>query len=380
MGNNDKIAVYLTENEDGTITKREITQDELGILYFNEGDHEWDQVHLALPDPVWERIYDGGRLKYEGYTLNHKPFGAGRTYSGGTVALEGIFGIKGLLFGRVYYPNGKIRFEGMFRLNQAYGYNFPEYGTWYSQEGKRLYRGEFGVSRTSLGWPRVYKPEGFGSVPVTTPGKGITFLWDDAWELMKRKASGAEQENGQRQEPGETAAKPSDGKETDRRPEVYRKIDLLKQIRLNPDMFLPIVDHAWKVFPKEDRGKDGKDYPVINMGWDVGLIDGNRPYFLECWAQGGITMLTYFISAQGIGNASKEDLLNMLTGAGLFRFRDPASPRGAVMKFEDGSGKVFYSINITVGIEDETYIDGGKIYPYAQLNEYNSGNSGVQEK
>ena len=376
MENNDKVAVQLTENGDGTITRKEITQEELGNIFFDEGNHEWDQVHLALPDPVWERIYDGGNLKYEGYTLNHKPFGAGRTYVGGKVRLEGIFGIKGLLFGKAYYLSGPVRFEGVFRLNQAYGPNFPEYGTWYDEGGERLYRGKFEVSRSSLGWPRVYKPEGFGSVPDTTPGKGLTFTWADARELMKQKASGAEQEKKQGQEPGRTAAKPSDGKETDRLPEVYRKIEVLKMIRQNPDRFLPIVDWAWKVFPREDRGEDGKGYPVINMGWDAGLLDGNRPYFLVCRSQGGITMLTFFVSSRGIEDASKDDLLNMLTGAGLFSFKDPADRKASVMKYEDKSGNVFFCANVAVGIEDETYIDGGKIYPFAQLNEYNSGKSG----
>ncbi len=34
-------------------------------------------------------------------------------------------------------------------------------------------------------------------------------------------------------------------------------------------------------------------------------------------------------------------------------------------------GRPFYSINIVVGIEDETYMEGGPIYGYSKLNEYN---------
>ena len=37
--------------------------------------------------------------------------------------------------------------------------------------------------------------------------------------------------------------------------DVYQKIKLLDLFRLNPDKFLPLVDHAWKVFPAKDRGK-----------------------------------------------------------------------------------------------------------------------------
>ena len=29
-------------------------------------------------------------------------------------------------------------------------------------------------------------------------------------------------------------------------------------------------------------------------------------------------------------------------------------------------------INVTVGVEDDLYVEGGKVYPYGPLNEYNS--------
>ncbi len=156
--------------------------------------------------------------------------------------------------------------------------------------------------------------------------------------------------------------------------DVFHKIKMLKMFRLNPDKFLPIVDHAWKVFPDKDMGTEWYDDPEYNLGWDTGLLDGNRPYFMECWATNGITMLTYFVSTKGIENASTEDLVKMLTDAGLFRFLnpDPDKPGASVMKFEDDHENVFFSINITVGIEDELFVEGGRMYPYAPLNEYNS--------
>ena len=101
--------------------------------------------------------------------------------------MEGWFGIKGLLSGKVFHSNGVIMFEGVFRLNQAYGPNFPEYGTWYDRNGKMLYRGKFDVCRSSLGWPRVCKPEKFGSVPSCERLKGRIFMWEDARKLMKKR-------------------------------------------------------------------------------------------------------------------------------------------------------------------------------------------------
>ena len=154
--------------------------------------------------------------------------------------------------------------------------------------------------------------------------------------------------------------------------DVKEKIKLLQVIRFNPEKILPVVDHAWKVFPDKDMGTQWYDDPEHNIGWDAGFVDGNRPYFLECWATNGITMLTYFVSTIGIENATTEDLVKMLTDAGLFRLLDPENPRTSVMKFEDDHGNEFFSINVVVGVEDETYISGGRIYPFGPLNEYNS--------
>ena len=92
---------------------------------------------------------------------------------------------------------------------------------------------------------------------------------------------------------------------------------------------------------------------------------------MECWATNGITMLTYFVSAVGMEDATEKDLVKLLTDHHLFRLRDPGNPRTTVMKFEDSRGNVFFSINVTVGVEDEIYLDGGTIYPFAPLNQYN---------
>ena len=153
--------------------------------------------------------------------------------------------------------------------------------------------------------------------------------------------------------------------------DVFDKIEMLKKIRKDEGKYLPLVDHAWKVFRKVDRGDDGLDDPVYNLGWDTGLLGDDRPYFMECWATGGITMLTYFLSTTGIENASTPDLLKVLTDKGLFRLYDPEKPRTAVMKFDDSYGNEFFSVNVTVGVEDETYLDGGRMYPFAPLNEFN---------
>ena len=160
---------------------------------------------------------------------------------------------------------------------------------------------------------------------------------------------------------------------------VTDKIEMLEMFRRNPDKYLPVSEQSLKVFPPKVMGTEWYDDPQHNIGWDTGLLKGNRPYFMECWATCGITMLTYFISAEGMEDAETEDLLNLLAGAGLFTLRDPENPRASVMKFEEEKGN-FFSVNITVADEEETFLDGGTVYPYKELNAYNRKNNREAEK
>ncbi len=152
---------------------------------------------------------------------------------------------------------------------------------------------------------------------------------------------------------------------------VKEKILFLEEYRAHPEKYLPLTDHAWKQFEKVDYGEEWYDDPWYNLGWDAGLLEGNRPYFLEGWATCGITMLTYLVSTEGIGEYGTPELLAMLEKAKLVKVLDPSNPRTEVRKYTDDSGKEFFSINIVVGDEEGTYASGGKIFPFAALNRYN---------
>ncbi len=162
--------------------------------------------------------------------------------------------------------------------------------------------------------------------------------------------------------------------------DVNNRIEMLTMFRMNPEKYLPVVDHAWKVFPDVDYGTEEYDDKEVNIGWDAGLLGADRPYFMEAWATGGITMLTYFVSEKGIEDATPKDLVKMLTDARLFRLLDPENPRTTVMKYEDDHENVFFSINVTVGAEDDVYVEDGRAYPYGPLNEYNSREMNKTEK
>ena len=153
--------------------------------------------------------------------------------------------------------------------------------------------------------------------------------------------------------------------------DVKEKIRFLEEYRAHPEKYLPLADHAWRQFAKVDYGENRYDDPWYNIGWDAGLIEGNRPYFLECWATCGITMLTYFVSAEGIGEYGAPELLAMLEKAKLVKALDPSRPGTSVMKYEDGGGKEFFSVNIKAGDDEGTYVSGGTSYPFSALNRYN---------
>lgn len=139
----------------------------------------------------------------------------------------------------------------------------------------------------------------------------------------------------------------------------------LDEYKRNPDKYLPLIDHAWKVFP------DRSEYGEVNVGWNAGIVEGNRPFFCECWAE-GITVLTYFISTKGIEEYSVEQIEKMLADAEIIWYVGERKYPTSVQKFTDHEGNEFFSINIIVGDDDGTYIEGGVIYGMNRLNEYNS--------
>lgn len=149
------------------------------------------------------------------------------------------------------------------------------------------------------------------------------------------------------------------------------RIRFLKEYRAHPEKYFPLIDHAWKCFAEKDTGENPWDDPEYNIGWNAGVIGGNRPFFLECWATCGITVLTYFVSVKGIEEYGETELLKMLEEARLVKVLDPEHPRTTAVKVNDDRGNEFFSVNIVCGDEKGTYIKGGTIYAYKFLNAFN---------
>ena len=125
-------------------------------------------------------FYSPDHIKYEGFTVEGKPFGAGRIYyMNGAIYQEGVFDVKGLVYGREYYPSGVLKFEGAYRINKGYGPNYPVYGKCYDESGKEIYDGNLVVTRSGLGWPMVKEPEEFGAVVLNGRPDIEYCMWED---------------------------------------------------------------------------------------------------------------------------------------------------------------------------------------------------------
>lgn len=149
--------------------------------------------------------------------------------------------------------------------------------------------------------------------------------------------------------------------------EKMNALDCLMEYRNNKDKYLPMIDHETTYFPPRT------EYDDTNIGWDCGFI-GNRPYFLECWATSGITMITIFLSTKGIEDYSVEDLEKLLIEEGkIYAKKEGYESPEFAPKPVDGNGNEFFSFNVVAGIEDEParIEGGGQLVPFSKLNELN---------
>lgn len=142
-------------------------------------------------------------------------------------------------------------------------------------------------------------------------------------------------------------------------------LELIKSYRANPDKYYPMAYHMEEVPGRNEYGE-------VNIGWNAGLLDKKRPFFVECWAVDQMTMLTVYFSTKKIEDMSAEELDRWLQDVGYYSNRNENHLVPTVNKFKKPDGDEFFSINIGVGIEDEpAWINGAPVIPWNVLNEYN---------
>lgn len=141
-------------------------------------------------------------------------------------------------------------------------------------------------------------------------------------------------------------------------------LDLIESYNANPGYYLP-MKYPTKEIPSRN------EYGEVNIGWYAGLIEENRPFFVECWAIDQMTNLTISVSAKEIEDKTAEEIDQWFQKVGYYSYRSGKRYPAHVDKMKKTDGNEFFIINLCVGIDDEpALIDGAPIIPWNVLNEY----------
>jgi len=104
---------------------------------------------------------------------------------------------------------------------------------------------------------------------------------------------------------------------------------------------------------------------ALDVGWQEGILSDGRPFRGEYWCQDQVSILTFFLSQVGLETASDEDFEQLLEREGLLKFKPGEARYLSAAPFVDSAGNDMWSINVVVGDEDGTFIEGGlPIEPY----------------
>jgi hypothetical protein len=112
----------------------------------------------------------------------------------------------------------------------------------------------------------------------------------------------------------------------------------------------------WK-YPQPDRSDftpnltKTAENEDLDLGWTEGVLSDGRPYRAECWATGGLTLVTMFFATEGMETWDNADLADLLVRGGLFEAGDGGLQVEA-RPHTDASGNPMWSVNVVVGDED----------------------------
>lgn len=130
----------------------------------------------------------------------------------------------------------------------------------------------------------------------------------------------------------------------------------------------PIPDRSSQAvrFAKDEDG-------VVDIAWCDGVLSDGRAFRAEMWAQDQISMLTIFFSTAGLEDLDPEAMKRFVEEEGLVSFRKTAASRCTAVRVIDDAGSPVWSVNVVVGDQDETYLDGSvPIFPYSESGEPNT--------
>ena len=147
-------------------------------------------------------------------------------------------------------------------------------------------------------------------------------------------------------------------------------LDFIKEYRSHPEKYLFMPDHTGET-------PSVNEYGELNLGWNAGLLEENRPFFAEYWSVDHIGVLTFSFSKAGIENRTKEELIQMCLDTYLFRFTGEESDAAEITSFTDEHGNEFYACNITVVADEDTpFAEVAPMFRWKDLNSFNKETEG----
>ena len=115
--------------------------------------------------------------------------------------------------------------------------------------------------------------------------------------------------------------------------------------------------------PKPDRSDTSPNLaktaenPVLDLGWNEGILSDSRPYRVEAWAEDQISSLTFFMSTSGIENYSNAQFADLLEREQLVAYHPGRRRSAYAMPYTDASGNSVWSVNVVTGDDDESLVD-----------------------
>jgi hypothetical protein len=124
-------------------------------------------------------------------------------------------------------------------------------------------------------------------------------------------------------------------------------------------------------FPVPDRSRQPvrmlkDENGMIDIGWCEGVLSDGRAFRAEMWAQDQVSSLTIFFSTLGLEALEPDEICSLVAQEGLVSFEEGAESYCASDKYVDNSGQELWSVNIVVGVEQQTFVrDTVPIFGYS---------------
>lgn len=107
--------------------------------------------------------------------------------------------------------------------------------------------------------------------------------------------------------------------------------------------------------PEPMKFEDDAD-TVHEIGRARGALSDGRPFHLECWAEGGLTMLALYLPVDGLEEERPPSFEELLEREGLLRFNGERRFVEA-RRWTDAAERKWWAVNIVAGDESGTYVD-----------------------